>query len=119
MKFLNWWMIKTPPEYSLLFLPPLNRIEDRFLCYSGIVDHPYFQYEYVNFPFIFTKNNFRGVIEAGTPLMQVIPIRKDSLLLTHRCRQVSEEDKKNTGWMRKMKTLVNQSVYRNHIHRKL
>jgi hypothetical protein len=119
MKFLNWWMIKTPPEYSLLFLPPLNRVEDRFVCYSGIVDHPYFQYEYVNFPFIFTKNDFRGVVEAGTPLMQVIPIRKDSLLSTHRCRPVSEEDKKNTGWMRKMKTLVNQSVYRNHIHRKL
>ena len=119
MKFLNYWLIKTPPDYSLLFVPPLNRIEKRFMCYSGIVDYPYYQYEYINFPFFFTQNNFSGIIEAGTPLMQVIPIRKDFLLPSHRSRVVTEEDKKNQSWIRKVKGLVHESVYRNFIHKKI
>jgi hypothetical protein len=119
IKFLNWWMIKTPPEYSLLFLPPLNRMEDRFICYSGIVDAPYYQYEYVNFPFFFIKNGFSGIIEAGTPLVQVIPIRKDSLLPNYKCRKFTEQDKENTNWIRRVRDFVHESVYRNKIHRKM
>jgi hypothetical protein len=119
MKFMNYWMIKTPPDYSLLFTPPLNRIEPRFSCMSGIVDYPYYQYEYVNFPFVFNKPNFTGIIEAGTPLVQVIPIRKDSLLKNYKDRPFNEDDKKNTSWIRKMVNHVHESVYRNKIHRKL
>ena len=29
-KFINKWLIKTPPGYSCLFVPPMNRIEKRF-----------------------------------------------------------------------------------------
>lgn len=119
IKFLNYWMMKTPPEYSLLFLPPLNRIEDRFVCYSGMVDSPYYQYEYVNFPFFFMKNGFSGIIEAGTPLVQVIPIRKDMLLPSYKCRQFTEEDKEKTDWLRKVRDLVHESIYRDKMHRKM
>jgi hypothetical protein len=86
---------------------------------SGIVDYPYYQYEYVNFPFVFNKPNFTGIIEAGTPLVQVIPIRKDSLLKNYKDRPFNEDDKKNTSWIRKMVNHVHESVYRNKIHRKL
>ena len=119
IKFMPWWMIKTPPEYSLLFVPPLNRIEDRFICYSGLVDYPYYQYEYINFPFTFTKNNFSGIIEAGTPLIQVIPIRKDSLLPNYNCREFTEADKEKTSWIRRVREKVHESVYKNKIHRKM
>ena len=119
MKFMNYWMIKTPPEYSLLFMPPLNRIEPRFVCMSGLVDAPYYQYEYVNFPFVFNKPNFTGIIEAGTPLVQVIPIRKDSLLQKSMVRQATEEDVKKTHWIRRIVNHVHESVYRNKIHRKM
>ena len=119
MKFLNWWMIKTPPDYSLLFVQPLNRVEKRFVCYSGMVDYPYYQYEYINFPFFFLEDNFNGIIEAGTPLMQVIPVRKDSLLPIYKCREFTDKDKKKTGWMRRIKGSINDSVYRNHMHKKI
>lgn len=119
MKFLNYWMIKTPPEYSLLFMPPLNRIEPRFVCMSGLVDAPYYQYEYINFPFLFNKPNFSGVIDAGTPLVQVIPVRKDSLLTDYNVRPFNEEDKKKTSWLRAVRDKVHESLYRNKMHRKV
>ncbi len=119
MKFLNWWRIKTPPDYSLLFLPPLNRIEERFMCYSGLVDAPYYEYEYINFPFFFLKNSFSGIIEAGTPLVQVIPVRKNMLLPSYKCRQATEKDESGRDWMRKVRDFVHESIYRDKIHRKL
>lgn len=119
IKFLNYWMIKTPPEYSLLFVPPLNRVETRFTCFSGIVDHPYYELEYVNFPFVFMQPNFEGIIEAGTPLMQVIPIRKDSLLPKHKVRQFDQKDIEKTSLLRKIRDTVHESLYRNKMHRKI
>jgi hypothetical protein len=119
MKFLNYWYIKTPPGYSLLFVPPLNRVENRFTCYSGIVDYPYYQHEYINFPFFFNQPNFSGIIPAGTPLMQVIPIRKDSLLPKHRSRSVNTKEKKESNRTRKIRDEVHESLYKDNIHRKL
>lgn len=118
LKFSNWWLFKTPPEYSLLFVPPLNRVEKRFQCFSGVVDAPYYQHEYVNFPFQFFEENFEGVIEAGTPLVQVIPIRKDLLLKKHSFKKMSKEDhtaQEKTRWKRSH----DESHYKHDIHRKL
>lgn len=119
MKFLNWWMIKTPPDYSLLFVPPLNRPDPRFTCFSGIVDYPYYELEYVNFPFIFNQPNFTGTLEAGTPLVQVIPFKKDQLLTKHRSRPFSEIEEKNTSTLRKIRDTVHRSLYRDKMHKKM
>lgn len=119
IKFLNYWYIKTPPDYSLLFVPPLNRIETRFTCFSGIVDSPYYEKEYINFPFVFNEKNFSGIIEAGTPLMQVIPIKKDNLLDKYRVRITTDEEVKNTSILRTIRDTVHESLYRNKMHRKI
>lgn len=119
MKFLNYWKIKTPPDYSLLFMPPLNRIEPRFTCMSGIVDAPYYQYEFINFPFVFNKPNFSGIIEAGTPLVQVIPIRKEFVLPKHTVRTSTPEDAEKTNWLRKIRGSIHESLYRNKMHKKI
>jgi len=119
MKFLNYWMIKTPPEYSLIFLPPLNRHDPRFTCLSGTVDYPYYGEEYVNFPFTFNQPNFSGIIEAGTPLVQVIPIKKDNLLTKYKSRPFNEDDIKKTNWLRRVRDTVHESLYRDKIHKKI
>jgi hypothetical protein len=75
MKFMNYWMVKVPPGYNLLFMPPLNRPDPRFTCFSGIVRGEYM--EYINFPFFFNIKNFTGVIEAGTPLVQLMIYKRD------------------------------------------
>lgn len=77
LKFMNYWLTKIPPGWSLAFVPPLNRPDPRFECISGIVHSGY--HEYVNFPFFFTEDKFTGIIKAGTPLVQCIPIPSSSL----------------------------------------
>jgi len=119
IKFLNYWRIKTPPDYSLLFIPPLNRIEPRFVCYSGLVDAPYYERENVNFPFFFLQPNFSGIIEAGTPLMQVIPIKKDNLLPNYRERVIDESEKMESNRLRGVRDLIHESIYRDKMHTKL
>ena len=37
-KFMNKWLIKTPPGYSCLFVQPMNRMEERFDIIPGVVD---------------------------------------------------------------------------------
>jgi hypothetical protein len=74
-KWINRWEIKTPKGYSCLFIHPLERTELPFYSFSGIVDtdkHPLV----VNFPFVI-KKGFSGLIPAGTPIIQIIPFKRD------------------------------------------
>jgi hypothetical protein len=75
-KFLNPWSIKTPKGYSCLFINPVHGSNSYFNIFEGIVDTD----EYVNpvnFPFILKDSNFEGIIPAGTPLVQIIPFKRD------------------------------------------
>ena len=38
VKFINPWVVKTPPGYSTLFLPPLNQFDVPFQVISGLVE---------------------------------------------------------------------------------
>jgi hypothetical protein len=91
MKWLNWWAIRCPPGYSLLFVPPLNRPDPRFTIFSGIVDADRY-FEYVNFPFVWNEPNYHGIVEAGTPIAQVIPIKRSSMLGKAVIREMSPGD---------------------------
>lgn len=75
-KFLNYWGIRTPKNYSCLFLQPFHR-ESPFTIFPGVVDTDKF-YNPVNFPFMMNDKNWEGIIPAGTPIAQVIPFRRDS-----------------------------------------
>lgn len=75
-KFINPWIIKTPPGYSCLFLPPMHR-DSPFAILPGVVDTDTFTHA-INFPFVMTDPNFEGKIEGGTPIVQVIPFKRDT-----------------------------------------
>jgi hypothetical protein len=75
-KFRNDWAIKTPKGYSALFVHPLNRGDLPFYTLSGFVDTDDYNVP-VNFPFLIQKD-FEGVILAGTPIAQIIPIKRES-----------------------------------------
>lgn len=70
------WATITPPGYSAIFCHPLNRYDLPFTTTSGIMDtdsyHPGGEV-----PF-FLRADFQGVIPAGTPIIQVIPFKRDS-----------------------------------------
>jgi len=77
--FFRWvvdWKIITPKGYSLWTTHPSHRHDLPFFTLTGFVDtdkHPNSLY----FPF-FIEKNFEGVIPAGTPIAQIIPIKRDS-----------------------------------------
>jgi hypothetical protein len=75
-KWINHWKVQTPKGYSCLFIHPINTPSLPFYSLTGVVDtdlHPVI----VNFPFLL-KQNFEGVIPAGTPLIQIIPFKRDN-----------------------------------------
>jgi len=75
-KFINFWGIQTPPGYSTIFTHPMNRTELPFLTLSGVVDTDDYN-QPVNFPFVI-RQDFEGIIEAGTPIAQVIPFKREN-----------------------------------------
>ena len=75
LKFINQYLIKTPPGYSSLFVHPLNRTDLPFMTLSGIVETDNY-YSNIHFPF-FIKEGFEGIIPAGTPIVQVIPLKRE------------------------------------------
>lgn len=74
------WGIKTPKNYSILVTHPLNRFDLPFTTMSAIVDSEVFL-NWGNIPF-FIKKDFTGVIPAGTPIAQLIPIKIDKWIYT-------------------------------------
>lgn len=75
-KWVNPWVIQTPKGYSTMFTQPMHR-ESVFTILPGIVDTDTYPTT-VNFPFVLNDITFEGMIPAGTPIAQVIPIKRDS-----------------------------------------
>jgi hypothetical protein len=67
------YSFQTPKGYSLLLTHPLNRLDLPFISLSGIADAEQILSS-GNYPF-FIKEDFEGIIEAGTPIAQIIPIK--------------------------------------------
>jgi|TARA_X000001388_G_scaffold40701_2_gene28633 hypothetical protein len=76
-KFINKWLIRTPPGYSCLFVQPMNRIENRFQIISGVVDTDNY-INGINFPFVLLKRDEQFILKKGEPMIQVIPFKRES-----------------------------------------
>lgn len=69
------WGFKSPKGFSTLITHPLNRFDLPFTTSSGIVDSDKFHGS-GNIPF-FLKEGFEGTIPKGTPIAQLIPIKRE------------------------------------------
>lgn len=76
-KFLNRWSIETPPGYSCLFINPMHNLSGIFTILEGVVDTDKYTNN-IHFPFTLNDPNWRGIIPAGTPFVQVIPFKRDN-----------------------------------------
>ena len=71
------WAVSLPKGYSGLLVHPLNHIDLPFYTLSGIVDFDMYHHSKVgNLPF-YLKKDFVGIIPKGTPMFQIIPIKRD------------------------------------------
>jgi hypothetical protein len=75
-KWYNHFAVHTPKDYSLLFTQPINRFDLPFQSITGVVDCDLYKLT-VQFPF-FIKDTFSGIIEKGTPITQIIPIKRET-----------------------------------------
>ena len=72
------WIPKLPDGYSILYTHPFNRTDLPFYSLTGIVDADKFYHEgQGNHPF-YIKKGFTGKIPYGTPIVQIIPFKRDS-----------------------------------------
>jgi hypothetical protein len=71
------WSARLPKGYGLLITHPHNRLDLPFQTLSGLVDADSFYHTPVgNIPF-FIQKGFQGFIPAGTPMYQMIPVKRD------------------------------------------
>ena len=104
-KFLNPWSIKTPKGYSTLFLPPLHR-DSPFSILPGLVDTDKYIAP-VNFPFVLKDaHTFEGLIPAGTPIAQAIPVKRDSWKIN-----ISDNNSDNVRKVQEVTTLLNSKFF--------
>lgn len=91
MKFHNYWTVRTPPGWSCLFLPALNRANAVVEIFSGVVDTDSYAPP-VNFPFVAIAPDGVYSLPKGTPLVQVVPFRRDSTSITGSVRAETERE---------------------------
>jgi hypothetical protein len=71
------WSTILPDGYSALVVHPLNRVDLPFITLSGVVDFDKSIHAQIgNIPF-YIKKGFTGTIPSGTPMFQIIPIKRE------------------------------------------
>lgn len=113
-KWINPYAIKTPPGYSTLFVPPMHNSNNIFTVLPGFVDTDTYKAP-VNFPFVLNDVKWEGIIPAGTPMVQVIPIKRD--VWEHKIGDDSDRREQSLVTS-KLKTLFFNSYKRQFWHRK-
>ena len=110
LKFHNPWTIRTPPGWSCLFVPPLNRPGGLVEVLSGVVDTDTYVAP-VNLPFVALAGDWVHTLAKGTPLAQVIPFRRDTVALHGIVRAESDEEADERERIRRS-TLAGAAWYR-------
>jgi hypothetical protein len=69
------WAVTVPSGYSVIYSQPFNRYDLPFLTTNGIIDN-----DNINLPGtmpFFVKEDWSGIIPAGTPYAQLIPFKRE------------------------------------------
>ena len=72
------WIPQTPKGWSILIVPPLNHFDSPFTVTSGIIDSDVFHHAASGKLPFYIKKDFEGLIPKGTPMYQIIPIKRAS-----------------------------------------
>lgn len=74
------WYVMTEPGYSSFFINPVHGDGTPFETMSGVIDTD--AYISKGSLSIFIKKGFKGVIKQGTPLVQVIPFKREEFSMS-------------------------------------
>ena len=74
-KYINQWMIKTPRGYSVSMQQPAGYEQSPLKAIPSVLDTDKFN---SHIPISFwIKDGFEGIVEKGTPLVQVVPFKRE------------------------------------------
>jgi hypothetical protein len=91
IKWLNPWIIKTAPGWSTLIISPINHFNPHFTCLGALVDTDVYPKE-VNFPAVWHTRDCDVSIPAGTPLVQVIPVKRNDIPKKSKPRVITKKE---------------------------
>lgn len=110
-KLITGYKIKTPPGYSCLFYQSPYFFENRFTMFPAIVDTDTYDEE-ILFPGYMTERKMHITIERGTPLIWVLPFKRDDWTSSI---MPFTKDVPKTNFSKKMVNHVN-NIYRRFFH---
>jgi len=107
------WGVKLPKGFSLLVTHPFNRYDLPFMTCTGIMDtdsSDLVAKDGANVPFYLHKS-FEGLIPAGTPIMQFVPIKRESWESNVNEFDLKSSIKKNAEFGRKFKNYYKDNYW--------
>jgi hypothetical protein len=107
--WLTKHILNIPKGFSVIMGHPFNRFDLPFITLTGIVDSTVLHEGQIPF---FIKEGFEGLIPAGTPILQIIPFKKDNW--TSRVNPKLIIEARKTA----MRTKVARNWYKNTVHQK-
>ena len=104
------WVARTEPGYSCLFINPMHGSKSPLQAIPGLIDtDKYVSDGYLSF---FVEKGFKGIIEQGTPIVQVIPFKRDDW-------ESSLNKEKDSDTQIRAQQLSVRSVFRNGYRKKM
>lgn len=103
------WGMKLPKGWSMMLIHPSHRFDLPFYTVGGIIDSDRFSAN-GNLPF-FIKKNWVGIIEKGTPIAQIIPIKRQAWI----SRIISENQDKMGRYLAEQVRSVVFGYYRSNV----
>ena len=97
LQWLSHWEPNTPAGYSTLYSHPFNRPDLPFYTMNGIIDTDRWPLA-GPIPFL-VKEGFEGVIPAGTPIYQIVFVKRDEWTSTG----ISYDEKTDKSLTQKVK----------------
>jgi len=89
------WAPELPDGYSALYVTPLNNFGLPFITVAGIIDNDKFNTPGL-MPF-FLREDFTGIVPAGTPYVQIIPFKRDDWEMDFKMHTLDEIMERHKG----------------------
>lgn len=80
-KWINGWDFKTPKGYSCLVTDPYANENSPFKAIAAVIDTDKVTLSIL--PPFWIKKGFEGIVEKGTPMVQIIPFKRESWKSTY------------------------------------
>jgi hypothetical protein len=75
-KYINCWIPVTPPGYSIMVTSPFGYTDLPFQAIPAVIDSDKSTLQLL-FP-MWIRSGFEGIVEKGTPLVQITPFKRDN-----------------------------------------